>query len=208
VSHLDLHLDLIGRCALLCSAPLPLPSTSISASAFYFTLFTSLVSRVECRHRPKPLSALPGNNTKLAYFSSPPIPSPPRPAPPRAFPLKKSNALQVAYQLISSHLTLQWRSRAAHAIPSLHSYGVTLASVCLSTLACPSASVFLSSSTPRECRAQTQDSTFENTNLRPPTPLKKRLLHLWPSSEEEFIRSCLNIAPSLPANPLFSRDKH
>lgn len=43
-------------------------------------------------------------------------------------------------------------------------------------------------------------STFENPNLRPSTPLKKRPLRLSPSSEKESIRSCLNIAPSLLAN--------
>jgi len=55
---------------------------------------------------------------------------------------------------------------------------------------------------------QRRISTFENPNLRPSTPLKKRLLHLWPSSEEESIRSCLNTAPSLPANLPFSWNKH
>jgi hypothetical protein len=36
---------------------------------------------------------------------------------------------------VPAHLTLQWRSRAAHAITSLHSYGAKLGSGCLSTLA-------------------------------------------------------------------------
>jgi hypothetical protein len=161
VSHQRPH-----RPLLLCSAPRPLPfySDITSVSALCFILPRHSKVKSSAGQGRATLSYLAWNNTKLAWISSPP-----RPAPPRAFHLQRLSALHCAYQQI-----LRFGGDLAPRTQFLHLLVWRKLRFSLSTIALPLR--FLSSSTTRESRAQTQDSTFEDPNLRPSAPLKRNPL--------------------------------
>jgi hypothetical protein len=145
--------------------------------------------------RPKPVSVLPGNNTKPAWscLSSPTTTSPSSSLSSRG----SSSRTHFRSRTSSSYASVEISRRARYYFTALVWRKVRFR---LSVHSCLPLPFFSRAPLRASAALKRRISTFENPNLRPSTPLKKRPLRLSPSSEKESIRSCLNIAPSLLAN--------
>jgi hypothetical protein len=151
---------------------------------------------VECNPGPSQSLSCPGTTPHPPGLACPP---PPRPAPPRAFHLEARAVERTHFRsrTSSSYASVEISRRARYYFTALVWRKVRFR---LSVHSCLPLPFFSRAPLRASAALKRRISTFENPNLRPSTPLKKRPLRLSPSSEKESIRSCLNIAPSLLAN--------